>query len=173
MILHKGADTAIQRLAMSLCMTNNAFMGLTVCPRPPEGSDHLHLGFRATAPADPDANPPPVHRKHDGSTSSLHCRSDAHYDRHSPVAEALGTTAAGSAGLSLYGMTAKRDFSRMGGFLMTGLITAILGSLLNLFLLHPPMLQLACHGSPIWRHFRVTIMAPPWGRHNGATSGSA
>ncbi|OCX76689.1 hypothetical protein BAE47_07015 [Acidithiobacillus thiooxidans] len=30
-----------------------------------------------------------------------------------------------------------------------------------------------CHGSAIWRHCRVTIMEPPWGRHNDATSRSA
>ena len=63
------------------------------------------------------------------------------------VTEALGTTAAMFVGLSVYGMTAKRDFSHLGGFLMTGLIVAILASLLNLFLLHLPMLQLAIAGA--------------------------
>ncbi|WP_437560116.1 Bax inhibitor-1/YccA family protein [Acidithiobacillus sulfuriphilus] len=62
------------------------------------------------------------------------------------VTEALGTTAAMFVGLSLYGMTAKRDFSHLGGFLMTGLIVAILASLLNIFLLHLPILQLAIAG---------------------------
>lgn len=62
------------------------------------------------------------------------------------VAEALGTTAAMFVGLSLYGMTARRDFSHLGGFLLTGLIVAILASLLNIFLLHLPMLQLVIAG---------------------------
>ncbi len=30
-----------------------------------------------------------------------------------------------------------------------------------------------CQRQPIWRHLRVTVMEPPWGQRNGATSGAA
>ncbi len=62
------------------------------------------------------------------------------------IAEALGTTAAMFIGLSAYAMTTRRDFSNIGGFLITGLILAIVVSLLNMFLLHLPALQLAIAG---------------------------
>jgi modulator of FtsH protease len=62
------------------------------------------------------------------------------------IATALGTTAVMFVGLSAYAMTTKRNFSNMAGFLMTGLILAILVSLLNMFLLHIPALQLAIAG---------------------------
>lgn len=62
------------------------------------------------------------------------------------IAEALGTTAAMFIGLSAYAMTTRRNFSHIGGFLITGLILAIVVSLLNMFLLHIPVLQLAIAG---------------------------
>ncbi|MFA7495402.1 MAG: Bax inhibitor-1 family protein [Acidithiobacillus sp.] len=62
------------------------------------------------------------------------------------IAEALGTTAAMFIGLSAYAMTTRRDFSNISGFLITGLILAIVVSLLNMFLLHLPALQLAIAG---------------------------
>ncbi len=62
------------------------------------------------------------------------------------IAEALGTTAAMFIGLSAYAMTTRRDFSNIGGFLITGLILAIVVSLLNMFFLHLPALQLAIAG---------------------------
>lgn len=62
------------------------------------------------------------------------------------IAEALGTTAAMFVGLSVYGLTTRRDFSQIGGFLLTGLIVAIVVSLVNIFLLHLPVLQLAIAG---------------------------
>ncbi|MBE7565595.1 MULTISPECIES: Bax inhibitor-1/YccA family protein [Acidithiobacillus] len=62
------------------------------------------------------------------------------------IAEALGTTAAMFIGLSAYAMTTRRDFSNIGGFLITGLILAIVVTLLNMFLLHLPALQLAIAG---------------------------
>ncbi|MHB8247740.1 MAG: Bax inhibitor-1/YccA family protein [Acidithiobacillus sp.] len=62
------------------------------------------------------------------------------------IAEALGTTAAMFVGLSIYGLTTRRDFSQIGGFLLTGLIVAIVVSLVNIFLLHLPVLQLAIAG---------------------------
>jgi len=62
------------------------------------------------------------------------------------IAEALGTTAAMFVGLSSYAMRTRRDFSNIGGFLLTGLIVAIVVSLLNIFLLHIPALQMAIAG---------------------------
>ncbi len=62
------------------------------------------------------------------------------------IAEALGTTAAMFVGLSIYAMRTRRDFSNIGGFLLTGLIVAIVVSLLNIFLLHIPALQMAIAG---------------------------
>lgn len=62
------------------------------------------------------------------------------------IAEALGTTAAMFVGLSAYALTTRRDFSNIGGFLITGLVLAIVVSLLNMFLLHLPALQLAIAG---------------------------
>ncbi|MDE8346468.1 MAG: Bax inhibitor-1 family protein [Acidocella sp.] len=58
------------------------------------------------------------------------------------VAEAAGGTAVIFAGLSLYAAVSKRDFSIMGGFLMTGLIIIILAGIAN-FWLRMPVLQLA------------------------------
>ena len=62
------------------------------------------------------------------------------------IAEALGTTAAMFVGLSAYALTTRRDFSNIGGFLITGLVLAIVVSLLNIFLFHIPALQLAIAG---------------------------
>ncbi len=62
------------------------------------------------------------------------------------IAEALGTTAAMFVGLSAYALTTRRDFSNIGGFLITGLVLAIVVSLLNMFLFHIPALQLAIAG---------------------------
>ena len=62
------------------------------------------------------------------------------------IAEALGTTAAMFVGLSAYAVTTRRDFSNIGGFLITGLVLAIVVSLLNMFLFHIPALQLAIAG---------------------------
>jgi len=57
------------------------------------------------------------------------------------VTEATGGTAIIFIGLSLYAAVSKRDFSVMGGFLMTGLIIAILAGIAN-FWLRIPALQL-------------------------------
>ena len=64
------------------------------------------------------------------------------------IAEALGTTAALFVGLSAYAVTTRRDFSSIsiGDFLITGLVLAIVVSLLNIFLLNIPALQLAIAG---------------------------
>lgn len=49
------------------------------------------------------------------------------------IAQAFFATAAGFAGLSLYGYTTKRDLSAFGSFLIVGLIGLIVASLLNLW----------------------------------------
>ena len=50
------------------------------------------------------------------------------------IATTFLATAAGFAGLSLYGYTTKRDLSGMGSFLMMGLIGLIVASIVNIFL---------------------------------------
>ncbi|GAC15350.1 Bax inhibitor-1/YccA family protein [Aliiglaciecola lipolytica] len=58
------------------------------------------------------------------------------------VMQALGTTALVFFGLSAYVLTTKKDFSFMGGFLMVGLIVAIVASIANIFM-GIPVLSLA------------------------------
>jgi modulator of FtsH protease len=50
------------------------------------------------------------------------------------VMQALGGTALVFFGLSAYALTSRKDFSYMGGFLMVGLIVAIVASIANIFL---------------------------------------
>ena len=50
------------------------------------------------------------------------------------IAGAFFATAAGFAGLSLYGYTTKRDLSAFGTFLVVGLVGLIVASLINVFL---------------------------------------
>lgn len=50
------------------------------------------------------------------------------------IAQTFFATAAGFAGLSLWGYTTKRDLSGMGSFLMMGLIGLIVAMLINLFI---------------------------------------
>lgn len=50
------------------------------------------------------------------------------------VMEALAATSLVFLSLSAYAMTSKRDFSFMGGFLMTGLIVVVIAGLANMFL---------------------------------------
>ncbi|GAA4761422.1 Bax inhibitor-1/YccA family protein [Stakelama sediminis] len=49
------------------------------------------------------------------------------------IAQAFFATAAGFAGLSLYGYTTKKDLSAMGTFLIMGLVGLIVAMLINLF----------------------------------------
>lgn len=49
------------------------------------------------------------------------------------IAQAFFATAAGFAGLSLFGYTTKKDLSAWGSFLIVGLVGLIVASLLNLF----------------------------------------
>ena len=55
------------------------------------------------------------------------------------IAQAFFATAAGFAGLSLWGYTTKRDLSGFGTFLIMGLVGLIVASLVNLFLQSGPM----------------------------------
>ena len=46
----------------------------------------------------------------------------------------------------MYVVFSKKDFSFMSGFLMVGLITVIIGSLLNMFLFQSPMMHFMMSG---------------------------
>lgn len=50
------------------------------------------------------------------------------------VMQALGGTALVFFGLSAYALTSRKDFSYLGGFLMTGLIVAVVAGIANIFL---------------------------------------
>lgn len=58
------------------------------------------------------------------------------------VMQAFAGTAVAFVGLSAYAVASRKDFSFMGGFLMVGLIVAIVGGIANIFL-QIPALQLA------------------------------
>ncbi|HLH23770.1 MAG TPA: Bax inhibitor-1 family protein [Chloroflexota bacterium] len=58
------------------------------------------------------------------------------------VVNAAATTAALVLALSAYAWTTKRDLSGIGSFLMIALLGVIIASLINVFLLHAPMLSL-------------------------------
>ena len=55
------------------------------------------------------------------------------------IMQALGGTALVFFGLSGYALTTKKDFSFMGGFLMVGLLVAIVAMIANIFLQIPAM----------------------------------
>lgn len=55
------------------------------------------------------------------------------------VGTALGGTGAIFLGLSGYALVSRKDFSFMGGFLLVGLLTAVLASLANIFLAIPAL----------------------------------
>ena len=55
------------------------------------------------------------------------------------IAQAFFATAAGFAGLSLWGYTTKKDLSAMGTFLIMGLVGLIVASLINLFVQSGPL----------------------------------
>jgi FtsH-binding integral membrane protein len=57
----------------------------------------------------------------------------------SSIAGAFFATAAGFAGLSLYGYTTKRDLSAFGTFLIIGLVGIIVAGLVNMFLNSGPL----------------------------------
>ena len=55
------------------------------------------------------------------------------------IGQALGGTAVVFFGLSGYALTTKKDFSFMGGFLIVGLLVAIIASIANIFMQIPAM----------------------------------
>ena len=58
---------------------------------------------------------------------------------HSLVMQALGGTAIVFFGLSAYALTTRKDFSNMGGFLMVGLLVAVVAMIANIFLAIPAL----------------------------------
>ncbi len=58
---------------------------------------------------------------------------------HSLVMQALGGTAIVFFGLSAYALTTRKDFSYMGGFLMVGLLVAVVAMIANIFLAIPAL----------------------------------
>ncbi|MBC7475613.1 MAG: Bax inhibitor-1/YccA family protein [Candidatus Sericytochromatia bacterium] len=50
------------------------------------------------------------------------------------ILQALGTSIATFAGLTIFGLVTKKDFSGIGGFLMAGLIGLIVASIANIFI---------------------------------------
>ena len=65
------------------------------------------------------------------------------------AAEAFALTAITFAGLSLYIVYSKKDFSFMSGFLMTGLIVVIVGGLLNMFFIQSGMMHFVMSGASV------------------------
>ena len=55
------------------------------------------------------------------------------------VMQALGGTAVVFFGLSAYALTTRKDFSYMGGFLMVGLLVAVVAMIANIFLAIPAL----------------------------------
>jgi modulator of FtsH protease len=55
------------------------------------------------------------------------------------VMQALGATALVFFGLSAYALTTRKDFSYMGGFLMVGLLVAVVAMIANIFLAIPAL----------------------------------
>jgi modulator of FtsH protease len=55
------------------------------------------------------------------------------------VMQALGSTAVVFFGLSAYALTTRKDFSYMGGFLMVGLLVAVVAMIANIFLNIPAL----------------------------------
>ena len=65
------------------------------------------------------------------------------------VAEAFALTAITFAGLSMYVVYSKKDFSFMSGFLMTGLIVLVVGGLLNMFFIQSGMMHFVMSGASV------------------------
>lgn len=55
------------------------------------------------------------------------------------VLSALGTTGAVFLGLSMYALTTRKTFSMLAGFMTTGLIVVVVGSVINIFLKMPAL----------------------------------
>jgi len=65
------------------------------------------------------------------------------------AAEAFALTAITFAGLSMYVVYSKKDFSFMSGFLMTGLIVLVVGGLLNMFFIQSGMMHFMMSGASV------------------------
>ena len=65
------------------------------------------------------------------------------------AAEAFTLTAITFAGLSMYVVYSKKDFSFMSGFLMTGLIVLVVGGLLNMFFIQSGMMHFVMSGASV------------------------
>ena len=65
------------------------------------------------------------------------------------AAEAFALTAITFAGLSLYVVYSRKDFSFMSGFLMTGLIVLDVGGLLNMFFIQSGMMHFVMSGASV------------------------
>ncbi|SUZ88546.1 uncharacterized protein METZ01_LOCUS41400 [marine metagenome] len=65
------------------------------------------------------------------------------------AAEAFALTAITFAGLSLYVVYSRKDFSFMSGFLMTGLIVLVVGGLLNMFFIQSGMMHFVMSGASV------------------------
>jgi len=65
------------------------------------------------------------------------------------AAEAFALTAITFAGLSMYVVYSKKDFSFMSGFLMTGLIVLVVGGLLNMFFIQSGMMHFIMSGASV------------------------
>ena len=65
------------------------------------------------------------------------------------IQEALILTVVIFGALTLYVVTSKKDFSFLSGFLITGLIVTIVGSLLNAFLFQSPMMEFIIAGGGV------------------------
>ena len=81
------------------------------------------------------------------------------------VMQALGGTALVFLTLSGYAMASRKDFSFLGGFLMTGMVVVLVGALANIFL-QIPVLSLAIPAASMLRYdssgnFESTARSPP------------
>ena len=65
------------------------------------------------------------------------------------AAEAFALTAITFAGLSMYVVYSKKDFSFMSGFLMIGLIVLVVGGLLNMFFIQSGMMHFVMSGASV------------------------
>lgn len=76
------------------------------------------------------------------------------------IAEALSVTTITFVGLAIYGMTTKRDFSNMGGYIFIGCLGLFAAGLLNMFVFQSSMFSLACSmgGVAIFSAFAVYEM---------------
>ncbi|KAF5842665.1 inhibitor of apoptosis-promoting Bax1-domain-containing protein [Dunaliella salina] len=77
------------------------------------------------------------------------------------VVQAFGMTAAVSAGLTLYALKTKNDFTSMGGFLYSMLLSLVFGMFLNLFMGVPAMsLFLSMGGAALFSVYLIYDVQP-------------